>query len=731
MRSSSQNRRPAGRVDASRTDRLWLWWLSIGLASLGAYWAVPTVAGKDVAFVVFHLAGAAGVLVAIIRAEPSQRRPWMLIAAGLLMGAAGNALYAYYELVRGAVPYPGPPDVLFCLTYPFYAAGILAIARARSSGADRVALLDATVVAVPVAILVWGAGVSLVPAISDWRTVEQLLWLRGTVGSAAVLAVAIRLAAGRGHINVSARWIVAAACVFSVGDLAYTLLAATGTYRTGHPVDGTWLGATVLWAVAALHPSMRDITAPRLHTADDVPPTRIGLLVAAMAVASTGTVALVAGQRGAVAAVVAGSVVLPALVVLRLHDMFRRAARHAAATRSAERQFRAMAEAASDIIWRVAFGQPPRFVYINGAVEELLGVRRDVFERDADAFLRLVHPDDRRLFASGENPVDATVRYRIQTGDGRWIWLEDRRQVVRDDRGIPLGLQGIAREVTDEELSRRALEDLATELRRTAEVKDQLISMVSHELRTPLTPIRGFAEALRRQHGAAIGSGGTRMLDAIERNSDRMLHRIEALLMLSELTAGTVRARAVDVDLGTVLETLVGDLGPTVGAVDLRLAPDIGEVHAWVDPTHLEVCLSNLLVNAAKYGDAPTTVDVDVTPDGCVRVEVRDRGPGLPSGFETAAFEPFMQASTGERRTATGVGLGLAIVRSLTELNGGACAYEQADPGARFVLTFPRFGHTHTIPATGAGTVPGRELPTRLTIGGLAGLGLPAPSRSA
>jgi signal transduction histidine kinase len=165
-----------------------------------------------------------------------------------------------------------------------------------------------------------------------------------------------------------------------------------------------------------------------------------------------------------------------------------------------------------------------------------------------------------------------------------------------------------------------------------------------------------------------------------------MADLVEDLLLTAQIDAGKLDTRPQEVPLGATLESLVADLRGTVdGDIDLDLASDGTLV---VDPSHLERIISNLVTNAEKYGRPPITIRAGIEND-VTFIRVIDAGPGVPEHQIPALFERFEQGTTGRRRTSSGVGLGLSIVRELAEINGGSARYVQSGEAPAFEIRLP------------------------------------------
>lgn len=227
-----------------------------------------------------------------------------------------------------------------------------------------------------------------------------------------------------------------------------------------------------------------------------------------------------------------------------------------------------------------------------------------------------------------------------------------------------------------------------------ARIREDLVSRISHELRTPLTSLEGFLEVLTG-HWDELGEDGRRELLEASRRGSRRLSRLVANLMVwagIESRTGTLPPDAPPTDPVTVLREVLREL-PAEG---IRLEADEGVAVA-TGEDDLHTVLTNLLSNAVLYGAAPVTVTIRRTGDD-VELTVSDGGPGLPVAFRERMFEPFAQASDGLQRTAKGLGMGLAIVRSVATSNGGSVRHDEPPGGGT------RF--TVTLPAADTGTTP-------------------------
>ncbi|MGH3023239.1 MAG: sensor histidine kinase [Gaiellaceae bacterium] len=223
-------------------------------------------------------------------------------------------------------------------------------------------------------------------------------------------------------------------------------------------------------------------------------------------------------------------------------------------------------------------------------------------------------------------------------------------------------------------------------LQRADEVKTQFVALAAHELRTPVASLRGFAETIEYRRDQLSPEQLERLEATLFEQIKRTADLVEQLLDLTRLDADAIAVEPRPVEIAPTLEgtvrTAAGERAPEVAVeVDPRL-------RAMVDESVLERVVSNLVVNALRYGEAPVSVRA-VQSDRHFRVVVEDAGDGVAPEFVPRLFERFTR-SAGSGRQKSGSGLGLAIARSYARAHGGELLYEPASPhGSRFELVLP------------------------------------------
>ena len=265
--------------------------------------------------------------------------------------------------------------------------------------------------------------------------------------------------------------------------------------------------------------------------------------------------------------------------------------------------------------------------------------------------------------------------------DEKPSWME-----IRAHRSLDGGIAFFFRDVTERRL---AQEQLTIADRR----KDEFLAMLAHELRNPLAPIGAAAQLLQR---AKLDDARVRQTSQIiGRQVDHMTHLINDLLDVSRVTRGLVTLDKAPQDIRHIVAEAVEQVTPLIQSRRHRLAlflpPESTRVEG--DQKRLVQVFTNILNNAAKYtnegGNIVLKTDVQ---DARVLVQVTDDGIGMSADLVEHAFDLFAQAERTSDRSAGGLGLGLALVKSLAELHGGTvtCNSEGIGKGSTFTVCLPR-----------------------------------------
>jgi len=243
--------------------------------------------------------------------------------------------------------------------------------------------------------------------------------------------------------------------------------------------------------------------------------------------------------------------------------------------------------------------------------------------------------------------------------------------------------QSLAAELqkTNIELEEKARSNLA---------KDQFLAMLSHELRTPLTPV--LASALALENEPDLPSDIHESLQMIRRNVELEARLIDDLLDLTRIDRGKVQLNFEIVDAHTLLQSALEICQAEIDRKHLKPSFNLGarKVHLRADPARLQQIFWNLINNAVKFTPAngQTTITTSNDSGGQLRVEIADTGMGIEQEMLPKIFDAFEQ---GGRTQSGGLGLGLAISKTLVEAHKGTIAAKSAgrDKGSTFTLVFP------------------------------------------
>jgi len=290
-----------------------------------------------------------------------------------------------------------------------------------------------------------------------------------------------------------------------------------------------------------------------------------------------------------------------------------------------------------------------------------------------------------------------TVRTRK---DGRQLDVSITISPVKDPTGRIIGVSKVARDITSIKRVLREREDLLeretaarSEAERVGRMKDEFLATLSHELRTPLSAILGWATLLRSE-GGATQPEFEEGIEIIERNARSQAQLIEELLDMSRVINGKLRLDVQPVDLQAVVSDAVASIRPSADAKGIRvthvLDPKGGTITG--DPNRLQQVLWNLLTNAVKFTPKGGRVQVFLRRvNSHVEISVMDSGQGISAEFLPHLFTRFSQADTSIARKHGGLGLGLALVKSLIELHGGnvKASSEGEGQGSTFVVSLP------------------------------------------
>lgn len=399
-------------------------------------------------------------------------------------------------------------------------------------------------------------------------------------------------------------------------------------------------------------------------------------------------------------------------------------------------RYRALVEQIPAVVFLAFLDKELSEAYVSPQIESLLGFTQAEWLHDPVRWYHQIHPDDKerwsleaaQMFLTGD-PVRSV--YRALARDGRVVWFHCEVKMVRRPDGRPWFIHGVAFDISEqkkaEEALRRAHDELELrvdertrelqmeivereraeaeraallvreqEARRHAEeanrLKDDFLATVSHELRTPLVAIVGWSQMLRGNH--VEPAEVEHALEVIARSAKLQAQLVDDLLDISRIISGKLRLNVAPIEPGAAIAAAIDIVHPAAAAKDIELQvsldPDVGQIMA--DADRLQQVVWNLLSNAVKFTPKGGRVSIGLQRnESQVEIVVSDTGVGIRAEFLPFVFDRFRQADSSSVRAKGGLGLGLAIVRHVTELHGGTVTAESAGPGngATFTVRLP------------------------------------------
>jgi PAS domain S-box-containing protein len=326
-------------------------------------------------------------------------------------------------------------------------------------------------------------------------------------------------------------------------------------------------------------------------------------------------------------------------------------------------------EAQSGRIWDLFFSEERDFL------------RRELFER---------------AYTSGREEIETRIR-NVATADSRWVMLNVFP--IRDTEGQTVGLAVMGRDITERKNAER-------ELTEAARRKDEFLATLAHELRNPLAPISNALQVWPRvaQEPAQL----ERIRQMMERQVQQLKHLIDDLLDVSRISQGKIQLRRESLDLASVLESAIESVRPAIDEAGHTITVHYPDTPVVIegDRGRLNQIFGNLIHNSAKYSEAGGLIEVSVQlREPSVEVTVRDSGIGIPREMLAKIFEPFTQIQSSRGKAQGGIGIGLALVKNLVSLHGGAIEAhsEGLGKGSHFIVRLPLT--VSTVKSVGNGAI--------------------------
>ena len=318
--------------------------------------------------------------------------------------------------------------------------------------------------------------------------------------------------------------------------------------------------------------------------------------------------------------------------------------------------------------------------------------------RPEDLYER-VHPEDRAAVRAAFEQALVSGHfylreYRVFTPERGIRWLAGRGKLLRDGQERPALLSGLVIDISD-------LKALEESLKASDRQKDEFLAILAHELRNPLAPIRNAARILASEPLRPDELDWCR--GVIARQVQHMALLLDDLMDVSRITRNRLQLNRQRIVLSQVVHSAVEIAMPAITSRAHRLHLELPDesIAMEADAGRIAQVIANLLNNAAKYSDPGGDITVHAARVGAgVEVTVRDTGIGLALEDRERIFDMFAQVDGGGQRAQGGLGIGLALVKGLVELHGGAVRVESEGigKGSAFSLVLPALAPEPDVP---------------------------------
>jgi signal transduction histidine kinase len=306
----------------------------------------------------------------------------------------------------------------------------------------------------------------------------------------------------------------------------------------------------------------------------------------------------------------------------------------------------------------------------------------------AEALLK-VRPEAPNPLAALDPTIRAVVeklRQHVAGGHGAYVpRLEEAIKLSDPERALLPRAAPLYADEGDVVAATIVLQDV-TRLRRFEELRNDLVATVAHELRTPLTSLRMAVHLLSEEHVGPLTVKQADLVFAAREDTDRLQSIVDELLDLSRIQADRIELRTAELDpeqlIGAAIEAHRGEAESRSAELRSEVLPGMRPVR--VDRERILLVLDNLISNALRYGGDTT---VRASEDGSeLRVEVSDRGPGVPDEYQQAIFDKYVRVPGAP---PGGAGNGLYIAREIVRAHGGEIGVSSEGKGATFWFTVP------------------------------------------
>ena len=294
-----------------------------------------------------------------------------------------------------------------------------------------------------------------------------------------------------------------------------------------------------------------------------------------------------------------------------------------------------------------------------------------------------------------------TAKKHGHASDDRWMmrkggekfWASGMTNSTRDDAGRLIGYCKVMRDMTRQKLAQDELTELAAQLSEVDRRKNEFLATLAHELRNPLAPIKNAVQLMGMSE---LDEEVANLRSTMERQVDQLVRLIDDLLDISRISRGKVKLRNEIIDLRPIIDAAVEASGTFIQEKQQHLLVNVEAddqpIYVDADASRMTQIVTNLLNNSSKYSHADSRIELRCWQDhGLVYIRVTDNGIGIEPERLEDIFQMFEQVNDSLERGESGLGIGLTLVRTLTELHGGTVTARSdgVGHGSEFTVAIP------------------------------------------
>lgn len=366
-----------------------------------------------------------------------------------------------------------------------------------------------------------------------------------------------------------------------------------------------------------------------------------------------------------------------------------------------EERYRSITENIEESLWTAEQRDGKlKVVLYTPAIKDITGFSSEEFLEDDKKWMKIIHPDDaetvmskmKRLYSDPGRFSDA-FQYRIINHDGNIVWLENKINIIRDDKGAIQKIYGLVSDISFKKKAEEELKSSAENLKKLNEAKDRFLSIISHDLRTPFSSILGFTDYLLSEKDVDPEKQRT-YIKLIQDSSKSMLSLVNSLLDFTRIQTGRVRFEPERISAKNIIQKSINMLSGTTMQKKISLKSFVGDdvfVHA--DATLLLQVFNNLISNAIKFTNPGGEIIITSQPNVAERgfeFRVKDNGIGIKQEDLGKLFNVDSKFTTPGTSGEKGSGLGLSLVQEIIEKHGGKISVEsELGKGTEFIFTMP------------------------------------------